>query len=305
MSPARYRAITGTALALLVLIVITGVSVRLTGSGLGCSDWPTCEEDQFVADLEVHAMIEFINRLITGLVSVAVMGAVLGSFFRQPRRRDLLWLSLGLVAGVLGQIVLGAFVVLSHLNPWLVLWHFILSMVLVANAVVLHAAAGREERPPPVDRPRPYRWPITVLTMTAIFAGTLVTGSGPHSGSRDGEPIERLPFEVPDIARIHGITVALLVVTVVTTLWHLHRSGAPAGEQWRGRLVLAALVLQAGIGYVQYFSGVPALLVGMHVAGATFTWIAVLWFHLDASPEPDELPAIADERPTGDRILVP
>ena len=143
MSPARYRSITGTALVALVVIVITGAAVRLTGSGLGCSDWPTCEEDQLIADLEAHAMIEFVNRLITGVVSVAVIAAVLGSFFRRPRRRDLTWLSVGLVAGVIGQIVLGAFVVLTHLNPWLVLGHFLLSMVLVANAVALHARAAQ------------------------------------------------------------------------------------------------------------------------------------------------------------------
>lgn len=313
MSPARYRAITGTALAALVVIVITGAAVRLTGSGLGCSDWPTCEEDQFVADLEIHAMIEFVNRLITGVVSVAVMAAVLGSFFRAPKRRDLLWLSLGLVAGVIGQIVLGAFVVLSHLNPWLVLWHFMLSMVLIANAVILHARAGTDDAPPPPDpaasSTRWYRWPISGLTLAAIFIGTLVTGSGPHSGSHDGEAIDRLPFDVPNIARIHGLTVAALVITVIATLWHLHRTQAPAGEQWRARLVLASLIAQAAIGYIQYFSGVPVVLVGIHVAGATFTWIAVLWFHLDASPEPDELPpsigAIADDRGDDDRILVP
>jgi cytochrome c oxidase assembly protein subunit 15 len=249
-------------------------------------------------------MIEFINRGITGLVSLAVMAAVLGSFFRTPRRQDLTRLSLGLVVGVLGQIVLGAFVVLSHLNPWLVLWHFSLSMALVANAVVLHARAGYD--PVPVSRPgRWYRWPITALTVAAMFVGTLVTGSGPHSGSRDGEVIERLPFDIPNIARFHGLTVAALVITVVATLWHLHRTSAPAAEQWRGRLVLAALVMQAAIGYIQYFNDVPALLVGINVAGATFTWIAVLWFHLDLSPEPEEVRANTDAPAIDDSILVP
>lgn len=318
MSPAKFRKITGTALVALVFIVITGVSVRLTASGLGCSDWPTCEEDQLVADFEIHAMIEFINRVITGLVSIAVMAAVMGSLFRQPRRQDLTRLSLGLVLGVIGQIVLGAFVVLSHLNPWLVLGHFSLSMVLVANAVILHARAGYEpvapsrdtvapsQNPVPTNRPdRWYRWPITVLTVAAIFMGTLVTGSGPHSGSRDGEFIERLPFNIPDIARVHGGTVAALVITVMATLFHLHRTSAPAAEQWRGRLVLVSLLIQASIGYIQYFTGVPVVLVGIHVAGATFIWIAVLWFHLDLSPEPQELVAMRDEDPVDTPILVP
>lgn len=280
---------TGSALVALVVIVITGAAVRLTESGLGCSDWPTCEENQLVADLEIHAMVEFVNRVITGFVSLAVIAAVLASWKRVPRRRDLLWLSWGLVAGVIGQIVLGAFVVLSHLNPKLVLGHFLLSMVLIANAVVLHARAGYD--PVPSTRPgRWYRWPITGLTIAAIFFGTLVTGAGPHSGSHDGESIERLDLHVPSVARLHGGTVIALVVTVIATLWWLQRNHAPAAEIWRGRLVLVSLIVQAGIGYVQYFTGVPVLLVGFHIAGATLTWILVLWFHLDLSPEPDELP---------------
>lgn len=276
----------------LCVIVVTGSAVRLTESGLGCSDWPTCEQDQLIADFSLHPMIEFVNRVFTGFVSLAVMAAVLGSLFRKPRRADLTWLSWGLVAGVIAQIVLGAFVVKFHLNPWLVLNHFLLSMVLVANAVVLHARAGYD----PVPSPRPgrwYRWPITGLTMAAIVAGTFVTGAGPHTGSYDGDAIERLPFDVPDIARIHGGIVIALVLVVIATVWHLVQIDAPEAEQWRSRLVLTALVIQAGIGYTQYFTGVPVLLVGVHIVGATLTWVAVLWFHLDMSPEPDE---VADKR---------
>lgn len=288
VSPSRYRKITGIALVALCIIVVTGAAVRLTESGLGCSDWPTCEQDQLIADFSLHPMVEFVNRVFTGFVSIAVIAAVLASMFRKPRRRDLTLLSWGLVAGVLGQIVLGAFVVLSHLNPWLVLNHFLLSMVLVANATVLHARAGYDPVPP--ARPgRWYRWPITALMVAAIVAGTLVTGAGPHAGSHDGDAIERLPFHVPEIARIHGSIVVALVLAVVATLWHLRRIDAPPAEQWRLRLVLAALVVQAAIGYTQYFTGVPVLLVGFHIIGATLAWVAVLWFHLDLSPEPDEL----------------
>lgn len=292
------------ALAALVLIVVTGTAVRLTESGLGCSDWPTCEEDQLIADFEFNPMIEFINRVITGLVSIAVVIAVLASMRRQPRRRDLTMLSWGLVAGVLGQIILGRFVVLSHLNPWVVLNHFLLSMVLVANAVVLHARAGYDPVPPS-HRGRTYRWPILALTSAAIIAGTLVTGAGPHSGSYKGDNIERLPLAVPDVARVHGGIVIALVLTVIATLWHLHRTAAPQAEQWRARLMLVALLIQGAIGYIQYFTGVPVLLVGFHILGATLTWIAVLWFFLDLSPEPDELDDIGREGTDREPILVP
>jgi len=294
VTPARYRQVTGMALVALSVIVVTGTAVRLTASGLGCSDWPTCEEGQLIADFSLHPMIEFVNRVFTGFVAVAVMAAVLASLFRIPRRRDLTLLSWGLVAGVLGQIALGAFTVLTHLNPWVVMSHFLLSMVLVANATVLHARAGYDPVPP-ARVGRLYRWPITVLTAAAIVAGTFVTGAGPHAGSEDGDPIERLPFDVPDVARVHGGIVIALVLFVIGTMWHLNRRGAPAAEQWRARLVLVALLLQGAIGYTQYFTGVPVLLVGFHILGATLTWIAVLWFHLDMSPEPPELHELDDK----------
>ena len=124
----------GLPFRLLVLFVVTGAGVRLTGSGLGCTDWPNCTDTRFVAPLELHPMVEFVNRLITGAVSVAVVLAVLGSRRRSPRRRDLTLLSWGLVAGVVAQILLGAVVVLSHLNPWLVQGHFVVSMLLVLDA---------------------------------------------------------------------------------------------------------------------------------------------------------------------------
>ena len=129
IAPAAYRRITMAALVLLTAIIVTGAGVRLTGSGLGCTDWPQCTDRTFTPSSDLNARIEFYNRLITGLVSAAVIAAVLGSLRRAPRRRDLTWLSLGLVAGMVGQIVLGGIVVLSHLNPWLVSLHLVLSMV--------------------------------------------------------------------------------------------------------------------------------------------------------------------------------
>ena len=148
LSPSAYRRVTLAALWSLVFIVVTGAAVRLSNSGLGCTDWPTCKANRVVAPFEYHAMVEFVNRTITGLVSVAVILAVLGSLRRVPRRRDLTWLSLGLVAGVVGQIVLGGMVVKFDLNPWLVQGHFVLSMLLVLDA----AGPGSPRRP--ARRPR-------------------------------------------------------------------------------------------------------------------------------------------------------
>lgn len=302
MSPSAYRKVTGFALMALVFIVVTGAAVRLTGSGLGCSDWPKCEENSFVAPLETHAMIEFINRLITGIVSVAVILAVMGSRVRVPRRSDLTWLSWMLVAGVVGQIVLGAFVVLSHLNPWLVLGHFQLSVFLVAVATILHGRAGYDPVPSPKGN-RKYRWTITGLTLVAIFLGTLVTGSGPHSGSHDNDLIERLPFQISSITRLHAVTVITLIAFVTGTILRLKKTNAPKGEQWRARFMFIAICVQASIGYIQYFTGIPVILVGAHIAGSMLVLVAVLWFHMDLSPEPEEIAPGADSFPKDGSIM--
>ncbi|MGI8983536.1 MAG: COX15/CtaA family protein [Acidimicrobiales bacterium] len=280
LTPPTYRRITLFALVALCFIVVTGGAVRLTGSGLGCPDWPTCAENRVVAPWEYHAMVEFVNRTITGLVSVAVMLAVLGSVFRRPRRKDLLWLSVGLVAGVLGQIVLGGLTVIFHLKPGFVMAHFLLSMVLIANAVVLHHRAGRPAGP---TRPTVGDDLLTLgrvegaAATLAIFLGTIATSSGPHGGDEDAE---RLPFLLPDVTRLHDIAVMLFLAVSLVVLWRLRRAGVARALQRRSEVLLGLLVAQGALGYVQYFTGVPALLVGFHIAGATAVWVAVLRLHL-------------------------
>lgn len=296
ISPAGYRRITLLALLALIFIIITGGAVRLTGSGLGCSDWPTCEENQFVPNLEYHALVEFVNRAITGVVSLAVALAVLGALLRRPRRRDLVGLAFGLVAGVAGQVVLGGLVVWYHLSPWLVIAHFLLSMVLVANAVVLHHRAGR-----PDGAPRGSGAPervaghltrlLVVLAVLAIVSGTLLTGAGPHGGDAD---VERLQYDIPSLARLHGGAM-VLCAAVALLLWagaergsfRLRRRGHRATPHTpAARLVVLVIGAQAAVGYLQYFTGVPVLLVGIHIAGAAALWTAVLRLHLAVHEAP-------------------
>jgi cytochrome c oxidase assembly protein subunit 15 len=282
------------ALVLLVAIVVTGAGVRLTGSGLGCTDWPRCTEETFTPSSDLHAQIEFYNRMITGLVSVSVALAVLGSLRRSPRRQDLVWLSWGLVGGVLGQIVLGGLVVLSHLNPWLVQGHFVVSMILVANAAVLTHRAGLPDdvAQQPIVTPSLLRWGkvLVGLSMLVMLTGTLVTGSGPHSGHNEADPgasaaqqaeaareVQRLPIAVHDAARVHGAT---MIVFLVATIWvlvqirrHQPEGKLAASATW----LLTALVLQGAVGYMQYFTGVPPGLVALHILGASLVWVAVLF----------------------------
>ena len=280
VSPAAYRKITIWALALLALIIISGGAVRLTGSGLGCPDWPACDNDQLVAPLETHAMIEFINRLVTGLVSAIVIAAVLGSHWRKPRRADLVWLSWGLVAGVLAQIFLGGLVVLYELPPALVTGHFLLSMVLLWNAVVLlwRASEAYERQGEPRHRPNWVGNGVVALTSVVIVTGTIVTGAGPHSGDEDAE---RIDVAVRDVAQIHGTTVVALFVALAAMVWWLRQRGAPERAQFWGRAVLGVALAQGLIGYVQYFTGVPVLLVGAHIAGAALLWIVTVFFWLN------------------------
>ena len=277
LEPRTYAAICLFALASLVVIVVTGALVRLTGSGLGCSDWPRCSDTRFVDVSSGHTAIEQLNRLFTGVVAIAVMLAVLGSLLRSPRRRDLVWLSLGLVAGVLGQIVLGGITVLVDLHPAAVQSHFLLSMVLVADAFVLWRRAGEPDgavrRQVVTDAHRRLAWAILAMSGVAIATGTVVTGTGPHGGDEDAR---RFGFEIGSVARIHGIAVNVTVVLALWLMWRLrHHDDRKVLGDPIGIFVFVA-ALQAGLGYAQYFTGVPVVLVTAHVVGATAGWLAAL-----------------------------
>src|SRR4051795_2128667 len=185
VSPARFRVVALAALVVMVLIVVTGGAVRLTGSGLGCSSWPGCEPGHFVAPLGYHHWIEFGNRIVSGFVVIVSLLAVVAAFLRTPRRRDLTWLSAGLVAGVLGQVVLGALTVHFDLRPPWVMAHFLLSMLLILDAAALHWRSGQPDGPrrPVVRREvRVLVRAVVLLGGAVLILGTIVTGTGPHSG---------------------------------------------------------------------------------------------------------------------------
>lgn len=299
LSPAAYRRITAAALWSLVLIVVTGAGVRLTGSGLGCSSWPGCEPGQLTPHgaTSWHPWIEFVNRLITGVVSVSVALAVLGSLRRTPRRRDLTLLSWGLVAGVVGQILLGAVVVILHLHPITVQGHFLLSAVLVGNAIVLHHRAGRPDAAdgsgpaPAVALAGPAVTRLAraavVLAGTVMLAGTIVTATGPHAGDED---VERLTWlSVRSAAMIHSVLTWAFLAVVVVLVLRMRRELVGAAGMERVSTLLTAIVLQGALGYTQYLTGVPELLVALHVLGSMLVWAATLRLHLTIT-EPIPVP---------------
>lgn len=283
LSPSAYRRITFLALAALVLIVVTGASVRLTNSGLGCSTWPNCEPDSLVPTEEsgANGMIEFLNRLFTGVVSVAVVLAVLGSMVRVPRRSDLTFWSWTLVAGVAGQVVLGGITVLTHLSPPIVMGHFLVSAVLVGCAIVLHHRAGEPDPGSGAVERRPVATPeialltrvLVAATGVVLFTGTVVTGAGPHGGD---ENVERLDFFVPDVVRIHSVSVWLLLAGTLWTWWLVRKGGASPIVDRALRWLIVAEVAQGAIGYVQYATGVPEGLVALHVFGSMLVWGAAV-----------------------------
>jgi cytochrome c oxidase assembly protein subunit 15 len=271
ISPSAYRRITLLALALLGIIVVTGAGVRLTGSGLGCSTWPSCEPGTLVPHDEsgIHGAIESTNRYFTGLVSVGVILAVAGSFFRVPRRRDLTMWSWTLVAGVIGQIVLGGLTVLFHLSPPFVMGHFLLSAVLVGCAVVLHHRAGEpdagERRAVATPEVRTLAKVLLAAASVVLLTGTVVTGSGPHGGDPD---VERLPFFLPDVARIHAVSVWMLLAATLWTLRLVHRGGASPSVERALKALVVLEVAQGAVGYLQYALGVPVGLVAIHILGS-------------------------------------
>jgi len=273
--------------AAVAIIIVTGGAVRLTGSGLGCDDWPKCTQNTFVGVSNYNQQIEQVNRLFTGVVSVAVMLAVLGSIGRDPRRRDLIWWSLGLVGGIVAQIVLGGITVLSHLWPPFVMGHFVLSIILVWNAVVLLDRSRHPGTPgvATVDQRTVTMSRLMVAAAGAVlFTGTIVTGTGPHGGD---EKVARLPFEIEQVARIHSLTAWAFLALSLGAIWFLHRSGASRSASRRSALLVGAILVQGAIGYTQYFTGVPPRLVIIHIAGAVVVWIAALSFHLGLFAHPE------------------
>jgi heme a synthase len=283
LSPIAYRRITIVAAILLAIIIVSGGAVRLTDSGLGCPSWPNCSSGQLTAHAQSdsHQWIESLNRLFTGLVSVAVIVAVLGSLVRIPKRRDLIWLSVGLVAGVFAQAVLGGLTVIFDLKPGFVMAHFLLSIVLLTNALVLVRRAGQPDAPAhAVVTPRTVTLGRVLLGLAAVVlvTGTVVTGAGPHSG--DAGDVQRFAINIRSAAQLHADSAMLLTGLVIAMAFAVRISSAPRASRKLANALALTVVGQATIGFAQYFAGIPTGLVAIHVAGATLLWILALYLRL-------------------------
>ena len=302
LSPRAFEILTLVNVVLLVAIIVSGAAVRLSDSGLGCADWPRCSPEQFVdVGSSHHALIEQLNRLFSGAIGVPIGLALLASYWRVPRRRDLTllaWIMFGLFWC---EAILGGISVKVHLAWVSVMGHFLLAIALVGIALVMHRRATESDGPRRlVVPPWLYRFALAVyaLTIWVLVAGTLVTAAGPHGGDREAR---RLSWPIGDVARVHGISVDVLVAATLVLVVLLVRTRAPRRVLVAGSATLGAMVAQGVLGYIQYAQQIPALLVGFHVFGAVlvFGTMQQLLLELRVVDTTPEASAIAARKPIG------
>ncbi len=253
-------------------IVVTGGAVRLTGSGLGCPTWPECTPGSYTpkpyqVEEQVKVWIEFGNRLLTFVLVIAAIIVVLSVL--AAGRKDLRGLALGQILGIVGQGVLGGITVLTGLHPATVGAHFLLSIVLIAGATSLraqrHAPSVKIQSEPLVKK---IATAHIITTFIVLVLGTIVTGSGPHAGDATAP---RFSFDLRTVAWLHAdVVIALLGITFGLFVVH----GTSAETKMRLKIFLAIALSQGLIGYVQWFTDLPEILVGFHLAGSTLVWIA-------------------------------
>jgi heme a synthase len=294
LSPRAYAVVAVSALVMLTLIVFSGAGVRLTGSGLGCPDWPRCG-GTFLPELDTHIAIEYGNRLLSALVGVVSVAAGVLVFRRRPFRRDLVAPALVVLFGVLAQGILGGITVLLDLRWPVVMAHYLLSMVLLTAATVLvwRLAEGRAEAA--TDRPLALATRGLVLAGgVVIFLGTLATAAGPHAGGAGtGDVVERLDVwgasTLKNLIYAHG-HMAAVVGALFVGVWLLARARG-SGPRLRQALTAVCLLMaaQGVVGLIQYYNALPAEVVWMHASLPAIMWSVLVWSWLEAVPEPAQV----------------
>ncbi len=264
--------LSGALLFLQSALVVTGGAVRLTGSGLGCPTWPECTPGSYIpipnqAEGQLHAWIEFGNRLLTFLLLFIALATLIAVI--KFARKDLRLLAIGQVLGIFGQGLLGGITVLTNLNPAAVASHFLLSMVLIAGATSIFMRRNESFITVENQDKRLMALSKVHLTLTAIvlISGTIVTGSGPHAGDASAP---RFNIEIQSAARAHGVAVVLLIAL---TIYFLSQKSASKLTKKSVHGFLYLSLAQGLIGYIQYLTGVPQLLVATHLLGSTLVWI--------------------------------
>ncbi|MFE7564723.1 heme A synthase [Kitasatospora sp. NPDC057500] len=270
------------ALVMSVVIVVTGGAVRLTASGLGCTTWPRCTDESLTptAEMGFHGVIEFANRMLTYVLSAAVGWAILAARCSRPWRRGLSKLGWAQFWLVMSNAVLGGITVLTGLNPYTVALHLIAAMALVWVATLMWERSKEGDGParPLVAEPiRRLSYVLVGAIGLLVAAGTLVTGAGHHPGTpRDNKMVPRIPLDYDRLAQAHADLAFVSIGLSIAVIFVFAAVKAPPAAKARARELLVGLLLQGVIGFVQYFTDVPELLVGLHMLGATLIWIAAL-----------------------------
>ncbi len=281
----EYRYVAYAALAVCTLIVFTGAAVRLTGSGLGCPEWPKCEGSRLTPELHTHGLIEFSNRVMTSIVAIPCLAAAILAWRRRPFRRDLAWIALALPLGVLGQAVMGGLTVIYGLDPGWVIGHFLLSMALLVAAFALAWRASFEPGERRLATDRLTTWSVRALLIPGALTlslGTIATAAGPHAGGEGtGDIVPRLRWRGADTLdwaiHQHGALATFLGLASVG-VWFLARARR-TDDQTRNALTAVCVLLacQGFVGGTQYALKLPAEIVWFHVVLAALTWISLLW----------------------------
>ncbi|MFF8773206.1 heme A synthase [Kitasatospora sp. NPDC015120] len=290
------------ALVMSVVIVVTGGAVRLTASGLGCTTWPRCTDESLTptAEMGFHGVVEFANRMLTYVLSAAVGWAILAARCHRPWRHGLTRLGWAQFWLVMSNAVLGGITVLTGLNPYTVALHLIAAMALVWVATLMWERSKEGDGParPLVAEPiKRLGYVLVGVIGLLVAAGTLVTGAGHHPGTpKDNKMVPRIPLDYDRLAQAHADLAFVSIGLSIAVIFVFAAVKAPPAAKARARELLAGLLLQGVIGFVQYFTDVPELLVGLHMLGATLIWIAALRIPLalrtrDAAPVTAGAPA--------------
>jgi cytochrome c oxidase assembly protein subunit 15 len=262
------------------LLVVTGGAVRLTGSGLGCPTWPRCTDESFTPhnSLSAHSAIEFGNRMLTFVLVAVAVGTFVAAW--RSGRRELRWVALGLALGIPAQAVIGGVTVLTDLNPWVVSFHLLCSLAMIGLAVLFIRLVGREG---PLGAPAASRpvlalaWSTFAAGWVVLYVGTVVTGSGPHAGDADAPRNGLSPLQ---LSQLHADLVFLFVGLTAGLLFAAYATNAGPEVRLAARLLLVTEVAQGAIGFVQYFTDLPVVLVGFHMLGAALISAAMTWMVL-------------------------
>jgi heme a synthase len=281
MSGVRPGIIRGLALASLVAnvgIVVSGGAVRLTGSGLGCPTVPSCTDESMTPTREmgVHGVIEFGNRQLTFVLGAVAAAALVAAVLQRPRRRSLVVLATAVLGIIPAQALIGAITVLTDLNPWVVGCHFLVSIAVIAAAYAFWRRTSEPDGPVRAVVPRALRqlgWLVAAAAAAVLVIGTVVTGAGPHAGD---ENAKRNGLDLESISQLH-VDLVFLLLGLSVAMWLALRAVSAPPPAVRAAAVLLGVELGQGlIGFIQYVTNLPVILVGAHMLGACLVWLAVL-----------------------------